>query len=239
MPTDVYARLVLHQPARAVLANGPGIDFCISAGARVELLPTLLRPADFDEARATMDGCQSSASKARAEVAAPSCMDSLGKLNTQCTVFKRSAEAICECSPQTVAELGFVAKASYFGRGFSLLTWYRILRAHHVSWCAVWHASGFRISPCCAAESADPEDVDALTIALEIASAHEQLQESCATFRGASGASNEPGQHNPLLLMQNSPFSSSISAVELVLMLSNSLSLHLCLCSLSFMCRAE
>lgn len=93
-----------------MLANGLGINSCISAGTRVELLPTLLRPADFDEARATMDGCCSSASGASAEVAAPSCMDSLGKLNTQCTVFKRSAEAIGERSPQTVAELLPVAK---------------------------------------------------------------------------------------------------------------------------------
>ena len=57
-----------------------------------------------------MDACQSSASEASAEFAAPSFVDSLGKLNTQCTVFKRSAEAIGECSPQTVAELLFVAK---------------------------------------------------------------------------------------------------------------------------------
>jgi len=51
--------------------------------------------------------------------------------------------------------------------------------------------------PCCAAESADAEDMNALTIALEIASAHEQLQESCATFRSASGASDEPGASSP------------------------------------------
>jgi len=41
------------------------------------------------------------------------------------------------------------------------------------------------------------------------------------------------------LLKQNSPFSSSISAVEFVLMLSNTVSIGLCLCLLYFMCRAE
>ena len=40
-------------------------------------------------------------------------------------------------------------------------------------------------------------------------------------------------------LTQNSPFPGSISAVEFVLMLSNSVSIRLCLCLLYFMCRAE
>jgi len=110
MLTLVYTRLVLYQPARAMLANRLRINFFISAGTRVELLPTLLRPADFDEARTSMDACQSSASEVSAELAAPSCVESLGKLNTQCTVSKRSAEAIGERSPQTMAELLFVAR---------------------------------------------------------------------------------------------------------------------------------
>ena len=48
-----------------------------------------------------------------------------------------------------------------------------------------------------AAESADDEDMDALAIALEIASAYEQLQESCATFKRASGTSENPDSSIP------------------------------------------
>ena len=49
----------------------------------------------------------------------------------------------------------------------------------------------------CAAKSADDEDMDALAIALEIASAYEQLQESCATYKKASGTADEPGPSSP------------------------------------------
>ncbi|CAL5221890.1 g4155 [Coccomyxa viridis] len=110
-------------------------------GTRSELLPVLLRPADFDEAQAVAEGPGDSATKAIEEGSAPCCMDALGNLDKQCAVFQRSAEAM--------------------------------------------------------AESADDEDMDALAIALEIASAYEQLQESCATLKRASGTSENPGSSIP------------------------------------------
>lgn len=62
----------------------------------MELLPALQRPADFDEALAAS---RSSPAKKKpsgkaAEAPAPSVLDALTTLNTQCTVFKRSATAL-------------------------------------------------------------------------------------------------------------------------------------------------
>ena len=48
---------------------------------------------------------------------------------------------------------------------------------------------------CLAAQSGDVEDLKALAVALEIASAYEQLQESCATFKSAARSSEEQ-QHS-------------------------------------------
>ena len=48
---------------------------------------------------------------------------------------------------------------------------------------------------CLAAQSGDVEDLNALAVALEIASAYEQLQESCATFKSAARSSGEQ-QHS-------------------------------------------
>lgn len=49
----------------------------------------------------------------------------------------------------------------------------------------------------CAAESSDAEDLDALTTALEISSAYEQLQESCAMFKSAAPDTEEPQPSSP------------------------------------------
>jgi hypothetical protein len=75
-------------------------DNCFCAGSHVELLPALQRPADFDEALAA-SRCSPAkqqpsggGSKKAAEPPAPSVMAALATLNTQCTVFKRSAAAL-------------------------------------------------------------------------------------------------------------------------------------------------
>lgn len=63
-------------------------------GTRGELLPTLLQPADFDKAQASIDGCTSAASAGPEDGPAQCCMDAMANLNAQCVVFKRSADAL-------------------------------------------------------------------------------------------------------------------------------------------------
>ena len=65
----------------------------------MELLPALQRPADFDEALSLLrctPAEEKPPGKAAAGPPAPSVLDALATLNTQCTVFKRSAEALGE-----------------------------------------------------------------------------------------------------------------------------------------------
>ena len=70
------------------------------AGSRSELLPTLLRPADADEAAASIgNGASSAASKSQGSLA-PCCMDALRALDAQCRVFQRSAEALGKLAEQ-------------------------------------------------------------------------------------------------------------------------------------------
>ena len=59
-----------------------------------ELLPTLLQPADFDKAQASIDGRTSTASAGPEDGPAQCCMDAMANLNAQCVVFKRSADAL-------------------------------------------------------------------------------------------------------------------------------------------------
>lgn len=65
----------------------------------MELLPVLLKPADFDEAlacfsKAREEQAAGSSSPQQASAATPSIVDALINLNTQCTVFKRSADKL-------------------------------------------------------------------------------------------------------------------------------------------------
>ena len=70
------------------------------AGSRSELLPTLLRPADSDEAAASIGGGASSAASDSQGNPAPCCMDALRVLDAQCKVFQRSAEALGKLAEQ-------------------------------------------------------------------------------------------------------------------------------------------
>ena len=63
-------------------------------GTRGELLPTLLQPADFNEALASINSRKSTASAGPEDGPAPCCMDAMANLNAQCIVFKRSADAL-------------------------------------------------------------------------------------------------------------------------------------------------
>ena len=69
---------------------------CAVPGSRSELLPALLRPADADEAAASIGGGTSPAASDSQGSPAPCCMDALRVLNAQCRVFQRSAEALGE-----------------------------------------------------------------------------------------------------------------------------------------------
>ncbi len=59
----------------------------------MELLPVLQQPADHDEALAAFSWQRGGAAATpSSSAAAPSPMDALTTLNTQCTIFKRSAQ---------------------------------------------------------------------------------------------------------------------------------------------------
>ena len=65
----------------------------------------LLMPVDFDEAQAIAEGPGNSATKTCEEGPAPCCMDALGKLDKQCAVFQRSAEAMGELPVRILSRL--------------------------------------------------------------------------------------------------------------------------------------
>lgn len=72
------------------------MDMRASAGSHMELLPVLQRPADFDEALDAFGVARKEGAMPSSSAAAPSPLDALTTLNTQCTVFKRSAQDLGE-----------------------------------------------------------------------------------------------------------------------------------------------